>query len=821
MHIAHIVKKYIWRDGVLLVGVGVMLVVVFRGVFSTALLPGWDTLPHFYALQQMALRFIPQGAFSGYGLSWFGGYPLFLFYGPLFFAVTGLVAYLLPGVALTLIFRVGLLVTLYLVVVGLWYVTRVFFGNEAGKVAIVLSTLFVFYPVQYASLGIGAGGVFFMGLFDGTLGIALLLLWLGFLERMRTAHTLRSQRWYFLAALAALVGIVCAHTLSSFAAAFVGIIYVAYHLRDIKLFMRTMLMVVCAALITAPFIVPFLRFLHITSSSAVTDLGKGDAFLYVFPFDIRHLFSLQTLPSFAWWAVAFLVFVCMGVYAAVQQKKTFIPVALLGIFLILVHSYFYALFPSVGVHYYRFILVAYVFSIVIASYGVVYAYNHYRSRLGTILVVAGVVGMIVQVSLMFGLSNNAGTSGFELLGKRDVPYHWQLSSYGGGADGETIIKEFAQLPVERAVVEPNGLDYYMMFGSPHYFETILPLVNKQAVLSGLYTESSPLSDFAYSDFENIMQHSVDMGNAPISEMAPSFFHQPVDAQVDRLARLGVNYFLSWTAATTAQLQSASHAHDIFSLGGFHLFQIDNPLPLVYPSTYQPGVFINDDGVVPFRTVSSVLYTGTSTDMLPVVDGGTSLQGIKNIPLNQFSFIIVSATNMTPQKKALLEQTGKPVIVLSNGSLPLLGARPQYWFDVHNLTVLDSSSFSSGMQSDTLFSWLQLVNDMEGNKDLFFVPTATTSMSEASVSDSHLSFSGNGPTILNMGYAPYWHMNACAPADSPQCRVWRVTPDEMLVFANGKTDMSYGPDQLYYILQWISLATIIGLAGWGIWGISKK
>ncbi len=743
---------------------------------------------------------------------WFGGYPLFLFYGPLFFIIVAGVSLVVRTVPLALVFRVALLATLMFASVGIWYATRVFFGSRAGKVAIFASFLFIFYPMQYAPLGIGAGGVFFMGLFDGTLGLAFLLFWIAFLERMRTASHVRMSRRYFFAALTCLVGVVLSHTLMSFAALFVGLTYVIVYIRDHKLLMRSFLMVVLSVLITAPFIIPFLRFLNITSSSPLGDLNRGDALLYVFPFDIRDLLSTGTISSFAWWALLFFIFCCTGAYIAFKKEKKFVPVVIIASFIFLVHQYFYSIFPSLGVHYYRFTLLVYVLCVMVASYGISELIASKKFLIRTLSLVGG-IGVVAYLFFTFNMSVNAGDSGFELLGKVNIPYGWNLASYIGSADDQKILDVFKQLPVQRAAVDMETSNFYIMQGSPHYFETMLPLQNNQAIITGLYSESSPLTPFIYSVMESIAQHPVNGGDARISQFMPNFFFQPAAAQVSRLTQMGVNYFLSWNEETTRNLASASSTHDIFSLGEYHIFKLDGVRPLVYNAPYAPGVFVNNDGNIPFKNLSFALYASTSTYAVPVVDGMTNIAGLAKLSSDRFGFIMVSETNLTPAQVAALKATGKPVILLANGTpLPQLPAR---WFEISHFQTFSLPASKYVMVQGTPYSWLELSYIFQKNSSLFLVPHTSVSVSNLFLASDgqHLSFTGQGPVVLNFGYAPYWHVDNC----SGDCRVWRVTPDEMLVFADGTVHLSYSPDQLYYILQWISLATIVGLAGWGIWG----
>ncbi len=66
-------------------------------VYGNTLLPGWDTVPHFYLFENF-LKLLSGGQINGYDVQQLGGSTLFYFYGPLPYAIGAFIKYIGGGI---------------------------------------------------------------------------------------------------------------------------------------------------------------------------------------------------------------------------------------------------------------------------------------------------------------------------------------------------------------------------------------------------------------------------------------------------------------------------------------------------------------------------------------------------------------------------------------------------------------------------------------------------------------------------------------------------------------------------------------------------
>lgn len=774
-------------------------------VLQTALLSGWDTLPHFYALEKMAEEFLPSGHISGYVMEWFGGFSLFTFYGPLFYIlVAGIWIATFKIFSLSLLFRAGILLVLLGFCVSFWYFLKTFAGKGAAKIGILLCMLFVFYPTELSPMGIGAGGAFFMGLFNGIIGLSLVLLFFSFLENLRKSLEEKrpSVMWTVLSVIS-LAALLFSHTLSLFGGIFLGIIYFFIHVRNLVFLKKIGAVLFLALLIASPFIIPFLGNIGLSAGSpAGIGSSMSDPFLYVFPFDLQKLSSLEGILSFEFWALIFLFFSVAGFVAELKEKRYFIPLSFILSLLFLSRNYFLAMFPKFAIHYYRFLPFVFVLALMLASIGVRALYERaHGSRNKKIAVGILVFFMIFQSYALFSV-NASEKNRFSLFGETYIPYHWNIEDYGSAKEGAFLLERLKVYSPQRVIVEPSPVGYLSSLGSTHYFTGMIPMKNGQSTLYGLYAESSGNSPFIFSSIEGLLQYPFNWGDVRLSSSVPSFFSQPPEYHVKRLAHFGMDYFVAFGEKTRERISSVENAKLIEKTNNFAIYSIQDHKELAYPAKYKPALYINLDRALPFREIALAAFDHINLIDFPIADGGSSLARIReNAPL--FSVIIVSASSMSEEEKNTLLSLPNPLV--------LLNANPAIYDESRGATTIDG--FRELPYPVSLYalrpkpgSWESFQNALVALKERFLLDE--TSYEPPSLfTNTEIRYTGYGPMIINAGYFPYWKKDRCA---SGNCAVWRVTPDQMLVFSDGLTVLHYEPNVLKKVLMFISYGTIAGL-----------
>ncbi|MEW6617230.1 MAG: hypothetical protein AB1333_02305 [Patescibacteria group bacterium] len=814
------ITKELWNEKFLFLALWIGITLKVWGIFSNGLLPGWDTLPHFLALQKMAWEFLPNGALSGYSLEWFGGFPLFTFYGPLFYAVVGgfwiITAKLF---SLEFLFRISLLLVLFLFSISLWYFTRAFFGKDAGKISILLGALFFFYPVSFSPVGVGIGGTMFMGLFNGVLGLSLLLFWLGILERARVHESKTIRNRYHVAAALLLAGIIYTHTLTLIAAALAGVIYFIFHFKNAEFRGKMALGVLAACALALPFLAPFVQNLELSSSSAAGNIDViMDSLTYIFPLDIERIALSSSLFSFEFWSVIFFFFAVMGSIRLFKDKKPFVPSLLLIASLVLIRNYLVTLFPALGIHYYRFIPFVFALALAATSYGIIAlmeGVKNLRSK-SVIAVLLGV--MILQPFLLFNIDQaREPASKNSLFAGAGIPYRWHLEKYGSAAEGQKLLELLRNLsPSKRTLVEPSPYNYFAALGSPHYFTAMIPMENGQSTLYGLYAESSPLTPFIFSSIESLLQTAFYWGDVRLSGLVPTFFNQSAENHVKRLAHFGMDRFVAFRALTRERLNEASSTSIEARTENFEIYRVEEAKPLVYESENLPIIYVDADGKLPFREIALAVFEDIELLNVPILEAKNIREAIVLAAREAVSALIVSAGSLGNEEIKNLESAALPVLLLNPSERIKTKPHPANWIILEGFSKLDMP-VSLALVRPKPSAWAPFQDIIK--KFLAAKNPEAGSVAIASFANREIRFEGKGPIVINAGYFPYWKISGCE--GDVVCGVWRVTPDEMLVFAEGETTLRYEADGIKKVAIVISWSAFLGIAAYFFFGLKKR
>lgn len=795
-------KKVFWRDSVLLGVVFILLILLFGGFISDNITWGWNTLPHFFATTQMS-NFISSGSFSGYSFEWFGGTSLFVLYPPLIHGIITLLHFLLSFVSLEWFFSFILFCSLPMFVVSLWYVSRTFFDENVGKVSILLSLVFILFPGKLHILGIGATGAFFMGFFNSVWGISFALLSLAFLKKLyesgdRNEIIRNGIIFSFFLALTFLT-----HTLSFIGLLFFVVLFSLFHL-DIRYLLYSLCSFLGAFLLTSFFSIPFFSNLFLSSGSAEAfDKFGGSPLFYTFAFDFSFLRDFAG-TSFSVGGFVFFLLFLVGSYFSIKKRR-YDMIFFWGISAIVFGTtYGMTMFPSLPIHYYRFMPFLLSFALVITSFGIV---SLWKEKMRRQIYIQGILVVSVVLVVLFPIIS-IHIGGIEREFKEGIiPYTSSYSPrgeeyihYKAASDTLAFMKD---LPVQRFFSESSSVGD---LGTPHYFTTMGPLKNDQASLFGLFVESSPQAPFFIPTFEGLMGARLDWGDDRLSEKIDSFLKQPTETFVDRLGYFGVSHIVVVNQRFRDRLDAVDNVAVATSSPYYEVRTLTDYKPLVYASDYTPGVYMDLDDTLPFRDIALSLFENPDTYNLPVVEWDRDLSDFKEVA-EHFSFLAVSADGLSDIEKRFLEDVSIPLILLN----PSERINHPQRYNIYNFEPLSYNTYYPSVP-DASFAWKQFqekVGDLIIERD-------PSPVSVFEMNNTTISFSGSGPIIINGGYFPYWSVvSSCDSILS--CSVWQVSPSLMLVFSDGETTLSYISPYTWWGI--VSLLFFILLLG-GLWVVRK-
>lgn len=187
------IPLWAWRDALLIISAIAITAWKLSGLFAypDELLPGWDTLPHFYLFERF-LSLLQDGRFSGYNSEQLGGFPLFYFYSPLSFLLGALIKIIGAGEISTIFaWRLFLFFNVVSFILAFWFFARVFAHRSIGGLTIAIALFYIFYPSGFRAFGIGATATIIGGLFASSLAITFALISLAFLELFRETNKSR------------------------------------------------------------------------------------------------------------------------------------------------------------------------------------------------------------------------------------------------------------------------------------------------------------------------------------------------------------------------------------------------------------------------------------------------------------------------------------------------------------------------------------------------------------------------------------------------------------------------------------------------------
>lgn len=760
-------------------------------ISSDSILWGWNTPAHFFSVTEM-VEYISSGSFSGYSLSWSGGVPLFVLYPPLIHGMIAFFHVLLSSVSLEFFFSFFLFLSLPIYVVSLWYSAKTFFDRSVGKVAILLSLIYILFPGKFYVLGIGASGAFFMGFFNAVWGVSFALLALSFLKNIYDSSDNKERIWYggFFSLFVALAFLT--HTLSFIGMMFFVVLFSLFHIH-LRSFLYSLGGVIFSFLLSAFFAIPFFSHLWLSAGRSLSfGLFGSSPFLYTFPFDFSFLRDF-TDTSFNIWACIFFFLFIVGGYISMREKKHDALFFWIIGALIFGTTYGLTMFPSLPIHYYRMMPFLLSFALILASYGIVMLW-----RGGGRYIKGGVVGLVtvMLVFLLFTFDIGNGENRFEsqgLFNTYESSYAPQRESYSYYENTEAFLSVMADLPIQRFFAQSSSVTNA---GSPHYLMSLAPYLNKQPSVFGLFVESSSQSPFLIPSLEGVMGGRIEWGDDRLSEKIDSFLEQPLDTHIKRVGMFGVSHLIAEGEAFAQRLSESELLKEEYTDAYRSIFSLREYSPLIYPSEYKPGVYMNLDGTLPFRDVALALFEGEKSFSLPLIEWEGNLSQIED-EKDSFSFLLVSGANL-PQYKEELENISLPLIILNpNGKL----THPQRYY-IHTFEPLSYSRVYPSKPTSS-FAWKQLQETA-----LSLLVEDEGSVVVERIDENSISFEGEGAIIINAGYGPSWEIVSSCEREL-LCRVWHLSPSRMLVFSEGVVSMKHDSPEGWGIVSVLSTVLFMG------------
>lgn len=757
-------------EAIFLILVVLIVAVKFAGLFTykDSLLPGWDTVPHFYLFEKF-LGLAQGGTVNGYDAGQLGGSTLFYFYGPLPFLIGALIK-LITGAVITNFFAWRLF--LFLVVVAFpfvfWFFAKTFVHRKVGWLAILLSLFYLFYPQIFRGFGIGAAAVLTGGLFTSFLGVLFSLLFFACLEKTRETK----KRTYVAFSILSLAATVLS---SPMIAVFLAILWAVYILsiRSKKWIFTQVSILAYGVLLALFFVLPIIVFNFYQSAKPKSFLNSGGLLIdLAAPFlSLLTQYKNAAVPFASVWnsflfVASFIIFIFF-VYGFIRLKKNEKHRALRNLFIAVIvlqiaSNFLVYLFPGLTVHYYRSSPFFLSFYFAIALLGMYSALEEGRLwRVPKRGVVAGIAVMAICIGAwVFGFRLDRKTTFVSpVLGADEnlgaAAYYFTPEEYPDYPLAQEIVNRVLQEKTQRIFVEGDMYQIHRL-GSPLMITTLLNLKGR-GTFNGLLYESAHQSDFLLPLSHGI-SHALLWGYTDDSLVYDFDLITQFKENVDRLRLLGVDYFLVHSVDAVDRLslmgdqieevaRFGEEKREVppgfqYALLQYRLYRLKNPVPLVRASEYPVGLFIDTSfsNAESFKKFAIELFRRQGSYDLPVAFAKDP-SSVSPQELNAFDFFfIASGSTDDADLVAALERTGKPVIIYNR--------------------------FDGGIYS-FLMSIKQRAKDV--------VPSATIE----AFGDAHIQFessaTGTVPWIVNLGNFPDWRSKGT---------VFEVTPGQMLLVSSG-------------------------------------
>ena len=815
---------------ILFVITALILGIKFSNLFWTTSLPsGWDTFGHYFAFLK-GLELLKQGQLRGYILAWFGGMPLFYFYPPLYFWLMSLVALIFVKLSPVLIFKALIFLSLVLVPISFHFFVRSFLPKKKIHflVSLALALAYLFYqPLAYGSIGVGLASTFPAGLLADTLAINFVLFFLGhfklWLENTNT-RILRNKHAY----LSFLFGtlIIYTHTLSTIFAAFFALLILIFYFQK-KNITKALLLLGSLILSGAYIIYPLVAYLKFSSGWHVgINSYFSDPLLPLLNFDPSNLLRANFL-YFNWLWLFIFIFFLIGLIKLIKKQDWLLPMLFLVSFIIIPRDYLTAIFPTLPIHYYRIMPLIFFIYLSISAVGLqeinIYLNKRYQNRALNYSLAFILIALLTIQIYNFSFLNSPTNIKPRLNSNYLLPiqYHNNFSSYDQSAPAQKILQYFKNKQIKSRVATTIDRRLAMIhLGSAQYFDDFLPL-NSTPSAFGLYAESAYQLPFIEPPLTVLDNDATIYGRVIPLMLDKNYMSQSIPQIIRDLGLFNIKYIITAgpqskkiitkddSPAIALKIQGNLKQFAVYYLNNHSRNYISSP-------QYLPALYIDQDRQLSFRDFALGWYKLNNILNFPVIFDGRKIKNINKNNLKQISFIIVHANKLSPQDIKSLLSLHKKILILTTTKyqgypLPkqfqvIENFRPDVAYYKHS--YLMKANYKALFQLDNIF----VKNEYSAINKLAI---KQRKLKAQQWQDEKISFTAQGPIIINASYFPDWH------SLNPQQEVYQVTPGQMLVFSSGTTTLEFSASQAEKNSAWISLITFLIVITTGIFYREKK
>lgn len=750
---------------------------------------GWDLTGHYYLFNKM-IDLITQGKLHGYDVNWFSGYQAFILYSPLSYLIIAVIYFLTFGlVSKLLVFNIFVFLVPIFFLLSLRYALLKCLGRKYVWIGLLVSTTFLFFPMDYAHSGLGLAGIVFMGFVPQYIAICFFLLFFAKLKGLKEDTGFKE-----VLVLSILFStIVYSHLLTTIFAAFVLFIYLLFNIDAYKKILIFSLLVI---VFTFPWMYQFFMYLPYSSGVAIgIERFKGykDPLQLLFPRievlkNLSHVYiedrqinfsifkqlllsiKINTKFIFFPYTGVSLIFACLaGCYAMIRQKLFIVWVFVIS--LIILPRNFLLEVIDLSIHYYRFATYLFILNIFIATFGIVFIYryidknlsNKHFVKMGSRLIVSMLLVLALFQQIFFSLEWDK-FSYYGSFGGSNLEYKLLAKGYKNYDEVESVVGYFKNNTIKgRVIVEATGDSIYDL-GSPHLISTMLPLEAGVNVLPGLITESSISTGFINPVLATQSDHMA-WGHNPYREDY-HFNSQSIDDAIRRLRLYGVEYIVAVTDKFYNRLLHSKNAQLVKKYKAISVFKLNKFRKKVISIKTKPFLFV-DNGGSSFRTFSEHWYRYPELFNYPVIYSRKNYSDLSVREKDKIAGVIIS--NPGDQLVSVSEfkkwKSLHKKFIFINAKPPkgLMGkGRERFISALH----LNHSKFKD--------VYLRMNKSRVKFKSIDYVETANNGILE------EISFSSKKNVIINYNYDICWKSE-----DSDQ-EVYQVTPSQMFVFANGVT-----------------------------------
>lgn len=742
-----------------------LLFYIIRPFLTSEMLMGCDNTGHYYLTQKM-LELLTHLKISGYDVNWFAGYPVFTFYTPLFYIVACLI-HLISFKLIPLVLCVNILLFLsqFLFLIGVYYVSNIFFKNKRIN---LLSLLFGFIILlnPFNFLGIGILGSVLAGLFTNTFAWPFFLFFIGFLEKLRQTE----NKKYLWGAIIFLSILILTHIFTAFFSFLIAFAYLIIYFKS-KNFRYQILWIICISLmLTAFWWVPFISNLNyvyydenIYISSIVSEINPNDGHNWI---NQEYSFSLIAL------ILKFLFlffFIGLGLIASLKKEK-YLPAILILIFILLAF-----LAGKIFIHTYRFYSEFFVISVFLCAYGSNYFIEKIYQKFKDKNLAKKTIFFLIFIALAgnFLLFNTQGLH--RLLYSKNNTYI---------LEAEQMIDYIKQNNYQRVLIDNLSMQY-LLFPNRHYFSGTLASYNVP-VLVGLLHESSLSKAYFYSKGYQ----------AIFAEDNNGEYSQEIENYFKNLSFYGTKHVLVRKDIKTPLLRFLNSENnkgfliEKKTIGPFALLEINiETQPLIAETDYQPFLFIEKQWLIgsskSFKNFSFDWYDFGYADDYLVIRANKQLEKISNNDLSKIKGYITVFKDYTKSDNLSFPPfSQKGTQCPSNQELSYWGGlkKPVIVLNVDSNCANQSNNVYFIQPNENKELYLASIREiiLKINTDKVFYSKIDPQI----LNNEQIKFNSTKGVLINFSYFPKWESN-----DKTQTIFW-ATPSMMFVFAKGETELSY-------------------------------